>query len=361
MKKRVYSVNRKTYATKNDQCKQLIMTDDEKKKLIAKYDTFISLKYAPIQRDLARRCISEIENNKEPTFPVKYIKDYVKKQQSKLMKVKDEEVPSRKRKVFAEEQKQKQKENRRDKQQLNRDRQYFAYSKVGKQEWAKNHIKPYQMAQRCVIDVMNGNEPKYTVMNIVKEGIKQDFDITNKHQKQTRQNRFQQLLRNHGVYNEDYYIDKNNIATGNSKSQPQKPTLNKKHNIKVRNIAVFDNNMLHDDPHFDTANPMEQTVIHCTSCNDQSIRKELTRFDMSNQDMDKINQIKQVPVLSMDINNCDKRHTLISRGSVIHVQEPSRSLPKKQTNKEAFNNQCQKIANNIMTNQQINHGANFNI
>lgn len=361
MKKRVHSVNRKTYATKNDKCKQLIMTDDEKKKLIAKYDTFISLKYAPIQQDLARRCISEIENNKEPSFPVKYIKDYVKKQQSKLMKVKDEEVPSRKRKVFAEEQKQKQKENRRDKQQLNRDRQYFAYSKVGKQEWAKNHIKPYQMAQRCVIDVMNGNEPKYTVMNIVKEGIKQDFCIKNKNPKQTRQNRFLRSPQNNDVNHEDYYIDKNNIATGKSKSQPQKPTSNRKNNINDRRITVFNNNMLHDDPHFDTTNPMEQTVIHYTSCNDTCMRKELTRLDVSNRDMDKINQIKQVPVLSLDINNCDKQHTLISRGSVIHVQEPSRSLPKKQTNKEAFNNQCQKIANNIMTNQQINHGVNFNI
>ena len=361
MKKRVYSVNRKTYATKNDKCKQLIMTDDEKKKLIAKYDTFISLKYAPIQQDLARRCISEIENNKEPSFPVKYIKDYVKKQQSKLMKVKDEEVPSRKRKVAKEEQKQKYQDNCCDKQQLNRDRQYFAYSKVREQEWDKNHIRPYQMAQQCVNDVMNGDDPKYTVMDIVKEGIKQDFDITNKHQKQTRQNRFQHLLRNHGVYNEDYYIDKNNIAIGKSKSQPQKPTSNRKNNINDRRITVFNNNMLHDDPHFDTANPMEQTVIHYTSCNDQNIRKELTRFDVSNRDMDKINQIKQVPVLSMDISDRDKRHILMSRGTVTHVQAQSSSLPKKQTNKDTFNKKCQKMANNIMINQQINNDVNVNV
>ena len=351
MKKRVYSVNRKTYATKNDKCKQLIMTDDEKKKLIAKYDTFISLKYAPIQQDLARRCISEIENNKEPSFPVKYIKDYVKKQQSKLMKVKDEEVLSRKRQVVAEEQKQKQKENRRDKQQLNRDRQYFAYSKVGEQEWVKNHIKPYQMAQQCVNDVMNDDDPKYTVMNIVKEGIKQDF----------RQNRFLRSPQNNGVNNKDYYIDKNNIATGKSKSQPQKPTSNRKNNINDRRITAFNNNMLHDNPHFDTANPMEQTVIHYTSCNDTGMRKELTRLDVSNRDMDKLNQIKQVPALSLDINDRDKRHILMSSSTVTHVQAQSSSLPKKQTNKEAFNNQCQKMANNIMINQQINNDVNVNV
>ena len=359
MKKRVYSVNRKTHVTKNDKCSQSI-TDNEKKMLIAKYQTFTSLKYAPIQQELARRCISEIENNKEPSFPVKYIKDYVKKQQSKLISLKDEEVPSRKRKVAKEEQKQKQKENRRDKQQLNRDRQYFAYSKVGEQEWVKNHIKPYQMAQQCVNDVMNGDDPKYTVMDIVKEGIKQDFDITNKHQKQTRQNRFLRSPENNDVNNEDYYIDKNNIAIGKNKSQPQKRTLNRKHNIINSRIPVLNDNMVHGNPHAETPNPMEQTVLDCISCDNQSMQK-ITRFDVANQEMNKINQIKQVPALAMESNESNKRLILMSNSTAINVRQQSCSAPKTQTNKDTFNNKCQKMANNIMINQQINNDVNVNV
>ena len=435
--------------------KKIMLSEEQKLQLINEYHELCRYcKYSAIQRDLALSCIRAIEAGQKPKFSVKYIKDYVKKQQQHQIKTQNCEDSSRTYKETKAKLTAKEKQAKQDKKTLRKEQQLHAYSIRGEQEYKKgcyiasdmahkgwnatldNKQPPYSMfditkesikEEQCQIKTqgrkdlsctyeeakaeqmakekqakkdektlqnerqlhayhilteqeykkgcekahhmahqswqatLNNQNPPYSTFDIVKEGIKEELHIKNNKPKQTRQNRFLRSPQNNDVNHEDYYIDKNNIATGKSKSQPQKPTSNRKNNINDRRITVFNNNMLHDDPHFDTTNPMEQTVIHYTSCNDTGMRKELTRLDVSNRDMDKINQIKQVPVLSLDINNCDKQHTLISRGSVIHVQEPSRSLPKKQTNKEAFNNQCQKIANNIMTNQQINHGVNFNI
>lgn len=435
--------------------KKIMLSEEQKLQLINEYRELCRYrKYSAIQHDLALSCIRAIEAGQKPKFSVKYIKDYVKKQQQHQIKTQNCEDSSRtyketKAKLTAKEKQAKQdkktlrkeqqlqayrirgeqeckkgcyiasdmarhgciatldnkqppysmfditkesikeeqcqiktqgrkdlsctyeeakaeqmakeKQAKKDEKTLQNERQLHAYHILTEQEYKKGCEKAHHMAHQSWQATLNNQNPPYSTFDIVKEGIKEELHIKNNKPKQTRQNRFLRSPQNNGVNNEDYYINKKDIATGKSKSQPQKPTPNRKNNIINSRIQVLNDNIVNPNPHTDTLNPMEQTVIDYTPCDDQS-GKKITRLEVATQDMDKINQIDHVPALAMESNERGKRLILISNGTAINVRPRSNSEPKEQTNQKTFERQCQRIANkNIMIHQQMNNEANVNV
>ena len=152
--------------------KKIMLSEEQKLQLINEYRELCGYrKYSAIQQDLARSCIRAIEAGQKPKFSVKYIKDYVKKQQQHQIKTQNCEDSSRTYKETKAKLTAKEKQAKQDKKTLRKEQQLQAYRIRGEQEYKKGCEKAHHMAHQSWQATLNNQNPPYSTFDIVKEGI----------------------------------------------------------------------------------------------------------------------------------------------------------------------------------------------
>ena len=383
--------------------KKIMLSEEQKLQLINEYHELCRYcKYSAIQRDLALSCIRAIEAGQKPKFSVKYIKDYVKKQQQHQIKTQNCEDSSRTYKETKAKLTAKEKQAKQDKKTLRKEQQLQAYRIRGEQEYKKGCYIASDMAHQGCNATLDNKQPPYSMFDITKESIKEeqcqiktqgrkDLSCTYEEAKaeqiakEKQAKKDEKTLQNERQLHAYHILTEQEYKKGCEKAhhmahQSWQATLNNqnppystfdivkegiKEELRCKHGRAGHGNMparlrVHDDYYVDNScvpgkksksqpqrrtsnDDVNQTIISYITTAQE--RGKVGRNNFIPNDMNIINNIAGQKVIRNDMGN-DNIYCFLAGGNGYVGRELSKSEPKNRpTTGTAFNRQCNNLVN----------------